>query len=289
MKGRHTYDVIGKALKEVLEEYNIEAKTTSAVTDSGSNFCKSFRVYAGILDPEDEPEPLHTNESGDESDMEEEDDVQPMELFPILEEEGSDIRLPPHFKCASHKMNNIAAHDVDEALKSPDYKKHSRSAMMKASALFKKQTKSTLAADHIRANCGGKLFIIPNATRWNSGYDAMKRLVVVINESSDSCDRLMDLLDIPRFTPDDKKFLEEYIQVYHYFANVLDLLQGESNCYVGSLLPLLSGLSAKLNEESQNVEICAPLAQALISGINKRFYNEFSNDQLYIASTVHPR
>ena len=35
MKGRHTYDVIAKALVKILDDYNIRDKTTNAVTDSG--------------------------------------------------------------------------------------------------------------------------------------------------------------------------------------------------------------------------------------------------------------
>ena len=107
------------------------------------------------------------DESNDDSEDDESQPAEAADLFQILEHEGSDIRLPPHMKCAAHKMNNIAAKDVDAALEDQTYKRHSRRAMQKARALFKKQNHSTLAADHIRDNCGGKLFVIPNATRWN--------------------------------------------------------------------------------------------------------------------------
>ena len=99
----------------------------------------------------------------------------------------------------------------------------------------------------------------------------------------------MDLLGIRRFTDTDITFLKEYCQVYKHFAHVLDILQGDKNCYVGALLPLLSGLSAKLDEEEHNVVICGPLAQALICGINTRFWGDFRNDRLFVASAVHPR
>ena len=288
MKGHHTYDVIAKALVQVMDKYKIRKKTKDAVTDSGSNFSKSFRVYAGILDPSEEDE-VSEEEDSDMSETEETDEPQPADLFGILENEGADLRLPAHMKCTCHKLNNIASKDIDEALKNAINKEHSRSAMQKAKALFKKQKNSTLAADHIRANCKGKLFIIPNATRWNSLYDAVKRLVKIIDDSDDSLNALMDLLGIDRFTEDDLTFLREYLQVYKHFADVLDLLQGEKNAFIGSVLPLLSGLSKKLVEESHKVTMCAPLADALLAGINKRFWDEFRNDRLYVASAVHPR
>ena len=126
---------------------------------------KSFRVYAGVLLPEDEVE--EDSSDDEEEDEGEGDEPQAAELFNILELEGADTRLPPHLRCSAHRMNNIAGKDVDEALKNPDYKTHSQSAMRKAKALFKKQKMSSQAADHIRANCGGLLFVIPNKTRWN--------------------------------------------------------------------------------------------------------------------------
>ena len=36
MVGRHTYDVIAKALVNTMQEYNIQKKTKDAVTDSGT-------------------------------------------------------------------------------------------------------------------------------------------------------------------------------------------------------------------------------------------------------------
>lgn len=99
----------------------------------------------------------------------------------------------------------------------------------------------------------------------------------------------MEILDIRKFTPQDIKFLREYEQVYRHFANVLDYLQGEDAIYVGALLPMLTGLSRKLEYEGRQAELCAPLALALLDGIKKRFSEDFSNDRLIMASCVHPR
>lgn len=44
--GRHTYDVIAETMEKILHEYGIHNKTEGAVTDSGSNFLKAFRLFA---------------------------------------------------------------------------------------------------------------------------------------------------------------------------------------------------------------------------------------------------
>ena len=43
VKGSQTYDVLAPLLASIFEEYGIENKITSVVTDNGSNFCKAFR------------------------------------------------------------------------------------------------------------------------------------------------------------------------------------------------------------------------------------------------------
>merc|ERR1711884_812393 len=121
--------------------------------------------------------------------------------------------------------------------------------MMKAKALFNKQKRSNLAADHIKASCDGNLFVIPGPTRWNSVYDANKCLTKRLTKRDDSletCNNLMGLLGLRKFTNDDVKFFKEYMKVYSHFANVLDVLQGEKDIYAGALLPILSGLTQKL-------------------------------------------
>ena len=69
-------------------------------------------MYAGVLDIEDEVEDSSDDEDEEDesegSDEAEAEVLQPTELFSILDQEGADVRLPPHTRCASHRMNNIA-------------------------------------------------------------------------------------------------------------------------------------------------------------------------------------
>lgn len=43
LEGRHTYDVLARAIEMVLFEFNIQDKTTCIVTDNARNFEKAFK------------------------------------------------------------------------------------------------------------------------------------------------------------------------------------------------------------------------------------------------------
>ena len=68
IKGRHTYDVVASVIERIHSAFGLTHKVTASVTDNGSNFIKTFRVYeaAGATAPSD---------SEEERDEEEEDNV----------------------------------------------------------------------------------------------------------------------------------------------------------------------------------------------------------------------
>ena len=67
-----------------------------------------------------------------------------------LQPAEKDYELPPHFKCAVHKLSLVATKDSGLALADTQYKKLFRSLHGKLSAMWFKQTTSVVASDKIR-------------------------------------------------------------------------------------------------------------------------------------------
>ena len=162
------------------------------------------------------------------------------------------IRLPPHMRCAAHRMNLIATKDAEAALQNKDYKNVSRKAFAKANALWNKQGQSEIARDLLRDNVDC-LLIRPNDTRWNATFKATKNLFDVIKTHRTGLNRVTDELGLPRFQDNDISFYNEYNIVMSPFCKALDILQGEKNkaTYISCLLPTLTSLKQKISTAEQ--------------------------------------
>ncbi|KAI2644400.1 Zinc finger BED domain-containing protein 4 [Labeo rohita] len=234
MTGSHTFDVIAAALEEIHEEYKIRGKITRTTTDSGSNFLKAFRIYGE--DKED-----------DAQDAQEEGDY-------ILEDESDESE------------SEVEYQDLFAAEAGSDtYKRLSRSAFAKCSALSNKTSRSTLAFETVEREC--KLqFLRPNQTRWNSLFLAVERLNTA-----------------------ELGFLAEYATVMKPVAMALNLLQGESSVHMGFLLPTLYQLQDKLKKLESSCKVCQPLLKALHGGILKRFGEVMKEPELIAAAILLPK
>lgn len=144
--GRHTYDVLAKVISGVNEEFGITNKVCFTVTDSGSNFLKAFRHYAFDVEADNE-NPSEDDDADfeavdvlrilngggnetvarDAGAQDESVNVRPNEnenennnnTSVDCDEEDSEeqeyqlaVTLPPHRKCATHRLNLVATTDI---------------------------------------------------------------------------------------------------------------------------------------------------------------------------------
>ena len=145
--------------------------------------------------------------------------------------------LPSHQRCGTHTMNLIAVHDTEAANKDAAYKKVSRSSLGKCSALWNKASRSSIAAEdvHTAIKCA---LIVPNTTRWNCFYNAVNKVADIVKKYSErTLNELCTSLEVVQFRPSDVTFIEKYCRVMQPVAQTLDILQTETKCFMGVLLP----------------------------------------------------
>ena len=193
------------------------------------------------------------------------------------------VILPDHLRCCSHTLNLIATTDAESALQSASYKKLYRQSTAKTSAIWNLTSRSTKAADAAFQIVGNR-FLVPCVTRWNSYYDAIKKIV--------SCDerKLTDVckaLELPPLIHTEVAFLEEYVSVMAPVAAALDILQGEQQCSLGYVLPTLTSLKTKLR--NMDLQSTGPLRDSVLRGINTRFGHCFQDKEFIMAAVTHPR
>ncbi|XP_040191844.1 uncharacterized protein LOC120924995 [Rana temporaria] len=233
-KGHHSHDAIAVELDNVHSTYGITHKITATVTDNGSNFVIAFKRY----------QPLEESDS-----EEDEDEVIFTDINDALHATGDDIdgdviTLPPHKRCASHTLNLISCTDVDKWLLSKSATKAVyRSATAKCTALWNKTSRSALATETVDELVSKKL-LVPCTTRWNSFYDALARICEI---SMVDLNTISSKLGLPAITEREQQFLKEYCIAMKLLTVALDILQGEENCFHGTLLPTIETLM--LNED----------------------------------------
>jgi hypothetical protein len=83
----------------------------------------------------------------------------------------------------------------------------------------------------------------PCTTQWNYFFDCL-RILLNINKKllNDLCIKLL----IPQLDDEDYEILFEYVSIMKPISIYLDLLQGETNCFLGFVLPCIMEIKTEL-------------------------------------------
>jgi len=190
LKGSHTFDVLAGALNDIHLEYEIREKIVRTTTDNGSNFIKAFRVFGE--DVNNNAAAAAAEDTADEEDDAEDPENEEVDFIDVdaimAEDDGLQYQLPKHHRCACHLLNLVSSVDANNANKTVPYKTLSRSTFAKSQALWNKASRSSNAAEVIVKHCKLQL-VQPNATRWNSFYMAVERILRIIKEQGEGAVR----------------------------------------------------------------------------------------------------
>lgn len=164
-----------------------------------------------------------------------------------------------------------------------------RSVDGKLQAVWNKQKQSYLATDFIKQSLD-RLFVVKNATRWNSYYDALVRVKEFIDQKSDDLKRVFEHLKLPVLTKKEEEYIAEFVLVAQPLSEALDSLQNESTMSIGSLLPTIKLLLQKFDAQSRNIKIvhCQPLVANLRESVTRRFQHMFTDQGLRLAAMSDP-
>ncbi|KAJ8349113.1 hypothetical protein SKAU_G00277020 [Synaphobranchus kaupii] len=207
----------------------------------------------------------------------------------ILEGEGDDeglqFFLPPHQRCASHTLNLIASKDLERALSQGATRKLFYSAMAKCSAIWNKAHRSPLAVEAVE-EIGKMKLVIPCVTRWNSEYHAVQKIVLLTeSQLAEVCEHL----SVPKLVANELAFLKEYVEVLKPLACALDLLQGETKCFLGLVIPTFLTLKKRLSDKKPHVCFFSEVIDTVVKLIDSRFQKLLSSREAKLATASSPQ
>lgn len=94
---------------------------------------------------------------------------------------------------------------------------------------------------------------------------------------------------MPRLHPQECSFLKEYTEVLKPLAVAIDILQGESKCYLGFLIPTLLSLKTKLFEKMPHLLYNAHIVTTISEAIEQRFGSVLASHEAKMATTTLPK
>ncbi|CAM4635836.1 unnamed protein product [Leuciscus chuanchicus] len=237
-----------------------------------------------------ESHPDDGSDSDEPSDEEGEEEVTFTDVAEALSTESDEtFSLPPHLRlrCAAHTLNLISKNDLEKWLTSNnDCKALYRSALAKCAALWTKTSRSTVASEQVEDVLKRKL-IVPTATRWNSTHNALSLITEIPIRDLNT---IFSRLSVKGFTEREYQFLKDYCAVSKPLAAALDILQGEDDCYYGTLLPTLEILMSKLLALKDGLsQMTAGMPGAIVQAIKDRFASVLDSKDALMAAATMPK
>ena len=193
-----------------------------------------------------------------------------------------------HFRCIAHSLNLLATTDCRKAQKMTVYNRMYQQVFDKLQGLWNKYNQSPKFADKYKEYFPNLGLITPTATRWNSRYDSVKRILALYEKDSVAFTSVLAAANIRPFTPEHIPFLKEWVKVMKHVAIAMDYLQGDQGMFLGYLLPMIKYMKDQLEEAKKNVTVCKPLAEAALQGARNRFNAYFEHREMLVAAAYLP-
>ncbi|XP_064468371.1 uncharacterized protein LOC135379046 [Ornithodoros turicata] len=264
--GKHSYDRVTEILSDICFDFKLSVdKIVGTVTDNGSNFVKAFKE-CGAQDDRDD---------GCDADC---------EFLPIG---YSGSVLSKHIRCACHTLSLIGTTDAKRGISQNASCERCHTAIISKCSKYWNASKRPKSAEIVQAILGQQL-ITPCVTRWNSFFDAMKRIL----HHKAKLPALSDALELPQLNDIELAFLEDYCKVLEPISVALDRLQGSKSSFYGELLPTLLAVRTKLKAASDSIrdKTLFSIASAVADGLERRFEDilAFNDEHALIATASHP-
>ena len=184
-------------------------------------------------------------------------------------------------------LNLVASTDIVKYLSSSTISRSVyRSSFAKCAALRNKASQSTIASETVQEITKRKL-LVPSLTHWNSYYHAVLQVTEnSVAEIYELCTRMQ----IRCFAEREITFLKEYCTVLEPLSRGLDILEGEDNCFFGTLLPTSETIIKKITAMRPKLSsMTIGLVGLIENSLKRRFGCIFGSKDAIIAAISLPK